>query len=92
MFAVVVMYAFCKLNSSHLTGGSDFDATSPIQILIPGGKTSGSINVQLVDNVMLEGSETFRVSIDPLSLPFGVVLGDIPAATVVILDDDGTYR
>ena len=43
----------------------------------------------MVDNVMLEDSEKFIVSIDPLSLPYGVVLGDVPTAEVVILDDDG---
>ena len=38
---------------------------------------------------MLEDSEKFIVSIDPLSLAYGVVLGDVPTAEVVILDDDG---
>ena len=45
----------------------------------------------MVDTVMLEDSEKFIVSIDPLSLPYGVVLGDNPTAEVVIMDNDGTY-
>ena len=40
--------------------------------------------------MILEGSEKFSISIDPLSLPYGVVLGDITSATVEILDDEGT--
>ena len=87
------MYTFCKLNSNHLTGGKDFDATSPIQVLIPGGQTRAPVDVKLVDSVELEGSEKFRVSIDPLSLPFGVCLDHKSNATeVVILDDDGMCR
>ena len=45
----------------------------------------------MVDNVVekLEDSEKFIVSIDPLSLPYGVVLGNNPTAEVVIMDDDG---
>ena len=43
----------------------------------------------MVDNVMLEESEKFIVSIDPLSLPYGVSLGDNPTAEVIIMDDDG---
>ena len=42
----------------------------------------------MVDDMILEGSESFNVSIDPLSLPYGVVLGDIANATVKILDDE----
>ena len=43
----------------------------------------------MVDTVMLEDSEKFIVSIDPLSLPYGVSLGGVPTAEVVIRDDDG---
>ena len=43
----------------------------------------------MINNVKLEGSEKFIVSIDPLSLPYGVVLGDHPTAEVVIMDNGG---
>ena len=82
------MYSYVLIQ--NLTGGDDFDATSPIQVLIPGGQTRTQFNVKLVDSVILEGSEKFSVSIDPLSLPYGVVLGENPTAEVVIQDDDGT--
>ena len=43
----------------------------------------------MVDNVILENTERFRVYIDPLSLPYGVAPGDITSAEVNIMDDDG---
>ena len=67
----------------------DFEAISPVQVLFPGGQTRVSFDVRMVDNVMLEDSEKFIVSIDPLSLPYGVSLGDNPTAEVFIMDDDG---
>ena len=65
--------------------------SSAIQILFPGGTTRASFDVRLVDNIKLESTETFSVSIDPLSLPCGVVLGDISTAEVAILDNDGEF-
>ena len=64
-------------------------AASPIRVLLPGGHTRAHFGVLVVDNVKLEGSEKFIVSIDPLSLPYGVVLGDHPTAEVVIMDNGG---
>ena len=62
---------------------------SAVRVLIPGGHTSVMLDVMLRDDVVLEGSEKFSVSIDPLSLPYGVAFGDLPTAEVVIMDDDG---
>ena len=62
---------------------------SSIQVLIPGGITRATFDVRMIDNVILEGRESFRVSIDPLSLPYGVALGVIATAEVFILDNDG---
>ena len=45
----------------------------------------------MVDNVRLESGETFRVSIDPLSLPYGVVLGRFTSSEVLILDNDSKF-
>ena len=63
-----------------------------MQVLIPGGETSAMFDVRIIGDVMLESSEKLRVSIDPLSLPFGVVLGNTPTAEVVIMDDDGKCK
>ena len=74
----------------YIAGGEDYSSMSSMRVLIPGGQDLVSFDIQLVDNVVLEGSETFTVSIDPLSLPFGVSLGDHHTAEVVIEDNDGT--
>ena len=60
-----------------------------MRVLFPGGITTTALTVNMVNDVALEGDEKFRVSIDPLSLPFGVTLGNHTSAEVVILDDDG---
>ena len=73
------------------TEGEDFTATSPVQVLFTGGHTRAHFDVLLVDNVKLEGSEKFIVSIDPLSLPYGVSLGNHPTAEIVIMDYGGMY-
>ena len=72
----------------YLTGSEDFNATSPIQFLFSGGQTKASYNIKIFDDSILEDIEMFIVSIDPLSLPYGVVFGDVPTAEVVIIDDD----
>ena len=54
-----------------------------------GGATTAKFNVCLIDDMIVESTERFRVYIDPLSLPYGVVLGDITSAYVSIVDNDG---
>ena len=66
--------------------------SSAIQILFPGGTTRASFDVRMVDNIKLESTETFSVYIDPLSLPCGVILGDVSSAEVVILDNDSEFH
>ena len=75
-----------------LTEIDDYEVEiSPIRVLFPGGTTRAAFDVRMVDNVRLENSETFEVSIDPLSLPYGVVLGRITSSEVVILDNDSKF-
>ena len=69
-------------------GKADFNGKSYIQVLFPGGRTAAHFDVHIIDDIILERIETFRISIDPLSLPHGVVLGAVSSATVTILDDD----
>jgi len=45
----------------------------------------------MINDNIVERSETFRVYIDPRSLPYNVKLGT-DSAVVVILDDDGKQR
>ena len=75
-----------------LTEIEDFEVDiSPIRVLFPGGTTRAAFDVRMVDNVRLENSEIFEVSIDPLSLPYGVVLGHISSSEVVVLDNDSKF-
>ena len=89
--AYVTKLIYTHVTKLLFTEGEDFVAASPIRVLFPGGHTRANFDVLVVDNVKLEGSEKFIVSIDPLSLPYGVVLGDYPTAEVVIMDNEGNY-
>lgn len=62
---------------------------SSVQVLFPGGITAATFDVSVINDEIVENNEIFGVSIDPLSLPFGVFLGDITYADVQIIDDDG---
>ena len=75
----------------HFSDGKDKDyqVDSYKLVLFPGGATSATFDVYMVDDVILENSERFSISIDPYTLPYGVALGDITYAEVEILDDDG---
>ena len=72
-----------------LTGTEDIVITSPISVYH--GQTNVTfidVNITLVNDAILEGNETFDVTIDELSLSCNIVLGDIKTAFVKILDDD----
>ena len=43
----------------------------------------------MINDEIFEDSETFRIMILEVSLPYGVVLGRKRSAVVTILDDDG---
>ena len=73
---------------------ADYYAESPIRVLFPGGTTTAKFDVHMIDEMNLitvENTEKLRVSIDPLSLPYGVVIGANPSAEVNILDIDGKH-
>lgn len=40
---------------------------------------------------MEEGIESFTLTINPLSLPNDIIMGDPDKATVTIMDNDGQY-
>jgi len=80
---------FCKFN----TGGIDYGSKplSYIPVVFSAGVTSISFDVQIINDDILEQSETFRVSIEPISLPYGITLGSTESAVVTIQDDDGMH-
>ena len=53
---------------------------------------SASFNVSLKNDNILESNETFKLAIDPSSLPNSVTVGDPGETTVTILDNDGEYN
>ena len=71
---------------------ADYYSESHKQVLFPGGTTTAKFDVHMIDDlniITVENTEKLRVSIDPLSLPYGVVLGEFPSAVVNIMDNDG---
>ena len=68
----------------------DVDYSSgPYSVLFTAGVTTVSFDVPIRNNNVSEGNKDFSITIDPLSLPSGVSVGDPGEATVTIVDDDG---
>ena len=74
----------------HFTDGEDYEAppNQYIKVKFPAGKTRVSFDIIINDDKEMEGSETFRITIFDLSVPYGITLGPITSATVTIVDDD----
>ena len=66
----------------------DYQVDSHKLLLFPGGATSTTLDIHIVDDVIVENHERFSVSIDPFTLPYDVSLGEISSAEVEIVDDD----
>ena len=71
----------------------DFNCTfHTLLVPFPINATFATLNVSLIDDTILEGNESFTVTIDSSSkLPSGVTVGVTNEATVTIVDDDGKY-
>ena len=69
------------------------DYTSgPYTITILAEQTTGTFDVSINDDNILEGNEDLILTIDETSLPFEVTVGDPDQATVNIVDDDGKHN
>ena len=90
---VVVLLNFANINNTRLciylmiTGGVDYNI-DPSCVIFINGMTTASLHVSINDDSKFETHETFIVSIDPLSLPYGVILDSTASAVVTIVDDD----
>ena len=75
---------------NYLAGGVDYGSkpTSYIPVVISAGMTTASFDVRIINDHVLEETETFTMSIDPISLPYAVTLANPNSVTVVIRDDD----
>ena len=72
-------------------GVEDFNPASSMEILIPGGHDNVIFDIYIVDDAVIEGNEVLSISINPNSLPYGVTLGNITSAEIIILDDGKCY-
>ena len=67
--------------------GADYNAQPHTEAIFAAGETTKTLSVPTTDDGLVEGDETFLVTIDPLELPPGVDLGTT-TATATIIDDD----
>ena len=88
MFELFVEEKFCYM--LHLIGDEDYKIPPDqyIEVTFSAGKTRAPFTVDIINDDQLENSETFRVSIFVLSLPYGINLGSTRSTTVTIQDDD----
>ena len=56
--------------------------------MIPDGSTYAEFEIPIINDNDYEANEEFCVTIDPLSLPYGVILGSTADTVVTIMDDD----
>ena len=47
-----------------------------------------SFFVKIINDFSFEQDEIFKVIIDPISLPYGMVLGEYAESIITIVDDD----
>ena len=59
-----------------------------VEVVFPAGQTEASFKVAIVKDDTFEPSESFRVMIMPVSVPYSVQLGTPQSSAVVIIDDD----
>ena len=53
------------------------------------GNTVGALSIPIIDDNIFEENENFSLTINPSSLPNGVMVGYPGLATVTIVDYDG---
>lgn len=73
-----------KTINEDAIAGTDYQSASGT-LLIPAGKTSGTIQVKVIGDVLRESNERFRIN---FSDPVNVLLPSDPNSHVMIIDDD----
>ena len=74
----------------NLADGSDYIYDpGPYNITIPAGHTSVSLDVPIIDDIILEDNENFSLVIICKSLPTLFSCGNPSVATIIIMNDDG---
>ena len=84
------------MSNSSFIGPSDQDNIErsadgiDTTITFPADQNTVEVSFTLTDdNVGLEDIESYLVSLELIGTPVGVDIGDIPEATVNVLDDEG---
>ena len=75
----------------HVTGANVDYGSGPYKVSISAGNTNVTFDVKINDDSILEGNETFNLTINVSSLS-GCINYAVPyQATVRIMDDDGKF-
>ena len=74
----------------YVGGGVDYNS-GPYSVQFNAGVTRVSFNVSIKNDNIMEGNESFTLSINPLLLPSSVTIADHNQTTVTILANDGKY-
>ena len=81
---IVVPLIFTDITA---TGGEDYEAVATVTFSA-NGSLRQTFNIPLLDDMVYEGDETFRVEIDASGLPDGVKVGSRSSATFEIQEND----
>ena len=74
------------------TVGEDYEPESSVTIsFVPDGEKTMCLPVELLEDDILEGTESFPLVINSVSPMPGVEIGNIDRANLNILDDDGRF-
>ena len=82
------------VNSKNLTGGVDYISGphdyvgGPYAVKFPAGITKVTLNVTIMNDMILENNETFKLSINSNSLSNRVTVEDPSGVNVTIVDND----
>ncbi|MXZ80912.1 MAG: hypothetical protein F4Z15_06000, partial [Gammaproteobacteria bacterium] len=89
---ITVNYATSVESGQTATSGTDFTAVSSGTITIPAGRVRAQGQLTIVDDEVVEGAETFTVTLSAPEggFPAGVFLDSSKSVTVTILDDDSS--
>ena len=86
MYVLQILY--CGIGYVYRTGGEDFDLQADARVIFPNGITRATFNISIIDDDDYENNETFNVTVDPLSLPYGTAIGSPSRTAFTILDND----
>ena len=90
-------YFFSWILASYicLVGGIDYSygSGSPLymKFIFSTGMMITSFSVKIINDATFEQNETFKFTIDPISLPYDMTVGEYAESMITIVDDDCKY-